>query len=160
MKKNILIVCTGNSCRSIMAEALLSHHTKDYLNIFSAGSNPTGKINESCLKILSKHNIDTSFLYSKSLDTFKNKNIDIVITVCNNANNEICPSFLEASRKIHFDVNDPSKILGSSVKITKNFQKMFDFFDQFAASIAKICHQCKDHIELTKKIESIYYKNL
>ena len=82
---NILILCTGNSCRSIIGEALFNHLGKGRIKAFSAGSHPTGQVNPNALVILKSHGITTEGLSSKPLDVFLEQHIDIVITVCDQA---------------------------------------------------------------------------
>ena len=98
--RNILFVCTGNSARSILAEALINKNYSLKFKAFSAGSNPTGKINPNIKKYLEKKNFDVSNYSSKNFDRFLNNKIKIhqVITVCNNAHNEICPVWPEKKR--------------------------------------------------------------
>ena len=90
--KNILFVCTGNSARSIIAEAIINNNFNNKFKAYSAGSNPTGKINSDIKKFLEMKNYDLSKITSKNFDIFINSEIkmDHVITVCNNANNEVC----------------------------------------------------------------------
>jgi protein-tyrosine-phosphatase len=112
--KNILFVCTGNSARSIIAEAIVNNHFKDKYIAYSAGSNPTGKINSDIKKFLAMKNYDLSKITSKNFDTFINNEIkmDHVITVCNNANNEVCPIWPKRDQIIHWDIEDPvSKLI-------------------------------------------------
>ena len=112
--KNILFVCTGNSARSIIAEAIVNNHFKDKYIAYSAGSNPTGKINSDIKKFLEMKNYDLSRITSKNFDTFINNEIkmDHVITVCNNANNEVCPIWPKRDQIIHWDIEDPvSKLI-------------------------------------------------
>ena len=92
--KNILFVCTGNSARSIIAESIINNEYSNKFNAFSAGSNPSGKINEDVKSFLEKNkSYDLTNYSSKNFEEFINKEIkmDHVITVCNNANNEVCP---------------------------------------------------------------------
>ena len=91
--KNILFVCTGNSARSIIAEAIVNNHFKDKYKAYSAGSNPLGKVNEDIKNYLLSKNINLTGYYSKNFRDFLDNRIrmDHVITVCNNANNEVCP---------------------------------------------------------------------
>ena len=92
--KNILFVCTGNSARSIIAESIINNEYSNKFNAFSAGSNPSGKINEDVKNFLEKNkSYDLTNYSSKNFEEFINKEIkmDHVITVCNNANNEVCP---------------------------------------------------------------------
>ena len=112
--KNILFVCTGNSARSIIAEAIVNNHFKDKYKAYSAGSNPTGKINSDIKKFLEMKNYDLSKITSKNFGTFINNEIkmDHVITVCNNANNEVCPIWPKRDQIIHWDIEDPvSKLI-------------------------------------------------
>ena len=112
--KNILFVCTGNSARSIIAEAIVNNHFKDKYIAYSAGSNPTGKINSDIKKFLEMKNYDLSKTTSKNFDIFINSEIkmDHVITVCNNANHEVCPIWPKKDQIIHWDIEDPvSKLI-------------------------------------------------
>ena len=112
--KNILFVCTGNSARSIIAEAIVNNHFKDKYKAYSAGSNPTGKINSDIKKFLETKNYDLSNISSKNFDIYINSEIkmDHVITVCNNANNEVCPIWPKKDQIIHWDIEDPvSKLI-------------------------------------------------
>jgi len=108
--KNILFVCTGNSARSIIAESIINNNYSDKFKAFSAGSNPTGEINKNIKSYLIKiKNFNVENYSSKNFDIFLNNkfNIDHVITVCNNANNEVCPVWPNNSQIIHWDIEDP-----------------------------------------------------
>ena len=108
--KNILFVCTGNSARSIIAESIINNEFKDKFKAYSAGSNPSGKINEDIKEFLKKNkNYDLSGYNSKNFEDFLNNEIkmDQVVTVCNNANNEVCPIWPKKSQIIHWDIEDP-----------------------------------------------------
>ena len=116
--KNILFVCTGNSARSIIAESIINNEYSNKFKAYSAGSNPTGKINEDVKRFLEKNkNYDLFEYRSKNFEDFLSNNIkiDYVVTVCNNANNEVCPIWPEKSQIIHWDIEDPvSKLLNSN----------------------------------------------
>ena len=115
--KNILFVCTGNSARSIIAETIINNEYNDKFKAYSAGSNPTGNINSYIKKFLETKNYDLSNLSSKNFDIFINSEIkmDHVITVCNNANNELCPIWPKKDQVIHWDIEDPvSKLINSN----------------------------------------------
>ena len=115
--KNILFVCTGNSARSIIAETIINNEYNDKFKAYSAGSNPTGNINSDIKKFLETKNYDLSNLLSKNFDIFINSEIkmDHVITVCNNANNELCPIWPKKDQVIHWDIEDPvSKLINSN----------------------------------------------
>ena len=115
--KNILFVCTGNSARSIIAETIINNEYNSKFKAYSAGSNPTGNINSDIKKFLETKNYDLSNLSSKNFDIFINSEIkmDHVITVCNNANNELCPIWPKKDQVIHWDIEDPvSKLINSN----------------------------------------------
>ena len=105
--KKILILCTGNSCRSIIAEALINNYL-DNVKAFSAGSNPTGEIHPFAKKLLKEKGLWDNTFYSKSVNNFINERFDIVITVCDNAK-ETCPYFPNAKKIIHIPFNDPAE---------------------------------------------------
>ena len=113
--KNILFVCTGNSARSIIAESIINNEYSNKFKAYSAGSNPTGKINEDVKRFLEKNkNYDLFEYRSKNFENFLSNNIkiDYVVTVCNNANNEVCPIWPDKNQIIHWDIEDPvSKLL-------------------------------------------------
>ena len=108
--KNILFVCTGNSARSIIAECIINKEHNDKFKAYSAGSKPSGKINEDVKKFLEKNkNYDLNNYKSENFEIYINNKIkmDHVITVCNNANNEICPIWPKQNQIIHWDIDDP-----------------------------------------------------
>ena len=108
--KNILFVCTGNSARSIIAECIINNENNDKYKAYSAGSKPSGKINEDVKKFLEKNkNYDLNDYKSENFEIYINNKIkmDHVITVCNNANNEICPIWPKQNQIIHWDIDDP-----------------------------------------------------
>ena len=116
--KNILFVCTGNSARSIIAESIINNEYSNKFKAYSAGSNHTGKINEDVKRFLEKNkNYDLFEYRSKNFEDFLSNNIkiDYVVTVCNNANNEVCPIWPDKNQIIHWDIEDPvSKLLNSN----------------------------------------------
>ena len=108
--KNILFVCTGNSARSIIAECIINNEYNDKYKAYSAGSKPSGKINEDVKKFLEKNkNYDLNDYKSENFEIYINNKIkmDHVVTVCNNANNEVCPIWSKKSQIIHWDIEDP-----------------------------------------------------
>tara|TARA_B100000530_G_scaffold317647_1_gene248826 strand:- start:427 stop:861 length:435 start_codon:yes stop_codon:yes gene_type:complete len=108
--KNILFVCTGNSARSIIAECIINNEYNDKYKAYSAGSKPSGKINEDVKKFLEKNkNYDLNDYKSENFEIYINNKIKMnhVITVCNNANNEICPIWPKQNQIIHWDIDDP-----------------------------------------------------
>ena len=119
--KNILFVCTGNSARSIIAESIINNEYDDLYKGFSAGSNPTGKINDDVKNYLLSKHYDLSNYRSKNFNEFINGQIkmDYVITVCNNANNEVCPIWPNKDQLIHWDIEDPVARLNSTNDINR-----------------------------------------
>lgn len=125
MKTKVLVLCTGNSCRSILAECLLNHYGKDKFQAFSAGSFPAGYVHPIAIRTLQNHHISTEGVRSKSWDEFKDQPFDLVITVCDNAAAESCPLFLGNCIKAHLGVEDPAKFTGSEEKIAAEFERVF-----------------------------------
>ena len=119
--KNILFVCTGNSARSIIAESIINNEYDDKYKGFSAGSNPTGKINEDVKNYLLSKHYDLSNYRSKNFNEFINSQVkmDYVVTVCNNANNEVCPIWPNKDQLIHWDIEDPVARLNSTNDINR-----------------------------------------
>ena len=121
--KNILFVCTGNSARSIIAESIINNEYSNKFKAYSAGSNPSGKINEDVKRFLEKNkNYDLFEYRSKNFENFLSNNIkiDYVVTVCNNANNEVCPIWPDKNQIIHWDIEDPVSKLSNSNENEKN----------------------------------------
>lgn len=125
MKTKVLVLCTGNSCRSIMFEATINDYAGNKFEAFSAGSFPAGYVHPAAIKTLQNHQISTEGLRSKSWDEFKDKPFDLVITVCDNAANESCPLFLGNFIKVHLGVEDPAKFIGSEEEISAEFERVF-----------------------------------
>jgi arsenate reductase (thioredoxin) len=124
MKKKVLFLCTHNSCRSQMAEAILRHNLGDQYEAFSAGTEKT-KVPDPVIKVLSEIGIDTSNLYSKTTDIFQDTEFDYVVTVCDNAK-EACPFFPGAKNIIHRNFIDPSGNDVSGKKKIESFRKTRD----------------------------------
>lgn len=120
--KKILILCTGNSARSQMAEGLLKHITQGEYEINSAGTKPS-IVRPEAVKVLEEINIDISNNRSKSVDEFTELKIDYVLTVCDNAK-EICPYFPAKTKLIHYSFNDPAEIEGSEEGRLAAFRKV------------------------------------
>ena len=104
--KNILVLCTGNSCRSQMAEALINHDLAGKAKGLSAGTTPQPKVADGAIEALQLAGLPTDGLYPKDIDALINEPIDLVITVCNNAN-EACPIFPKPVPRIHIPFHDP-----------------------------------------------------
>ncbi|MCL1972569.1 MAG: arsenate reductase ArsC [Endomicrobia bacterium] len=122
--KKILVLCTGNSCRSQMAEGLINHCFKDKHKAFSAGTNPA-KLNPYAIKVMAEIGIDISKNISKHADVFNNEVFDIVITVCDNAK-ESCPVYFGKAVKYHWPFYDPAEAAGTEEEILKKFRDVRD----------------------------------
>ncbi len=107
--KNILFVCTGNSARSIIAESIINNKYNDKFKAYSAGSNPSGEINKDIKRYLNNKGFNLQEYSSKNFSMFINGEIKIdhVITVCNDANNELCPIWPKENQIIHWNIEDP-----------------------------------------------------
>tara|TARA_R110002096_G_scaffold165814_2_gene334659 strand:- start:14 stop:427 length:414 start_codon:yes stop_codon:yes gene_type:complete len=130
MMKNVLVVCTGNSCRSVMAEALINQLGKGLYNAVSAGSSPTGYIHPGSIDTLKRHAIEPGKPRSKSWDEFTDHDFDLVITVCNQAANETCPVFSGNYKKLHWSTPDPAKYEGTEEEINSAFYHAFHLLRQ------------------------------
>ena len=123
--KRILILCTGNSCRSQMAEGFLKSFDQD-LEVFSAGTNPASKVHPKAMKVMKEIGIDLSKNYPKSVDQFLNESFDYVITVCNSAK-ETCPVFLGmVGKQLHIGFEDPAEATGTEEEILSVFRIVRD----------------------------------
>ena len=125
MTVNVLFLCTGNSCRSVMAEALLNHLGAGAYKAQSAGSQPTGVVHPKALETLQRHGIATGTPDSKSWDALADTAFDIVVTVCDAAATESCPIFPGKAEKRHWSTPDPAHVTGSSAEIEAAFDKAF-----------------------------------
>lgn len=105
MAQNVLILCTGNSCRSIIAEALINHYLKP-IKAYSSGVSPSGKVNPNAQKVLEKNAIWDAGYHSKTLNEIEHIDFDLVVTVCDHAQ-ENCPVFPKAIHTIHVGFDDP-----------------------------------------------------
>lgn len=106
--KNVLVLCTGNSCRSIMGEALINHYLGGFgVKAYSSGVAPSGEVNPGALEALQNAGVSTEGLSSKTMDKLPVDAFDLVVTVCDHAK-ETCPTFFGSAKKIHVGFEDPS----------------------------------------------------
>ena len=120
---NVLFLCTGNSARSIMAEALLRQHGGDRFEVHSAGTIPKG-INPLTLRVLADAGIDASWARSKSVDEYLGQTFDYVITVCDQAR-QVCPVFPGVHESLHWGYEDPAEATGSEDERLAVFRRVF-----------------------------------
>jgi arsenate reductase len=136
MKPTILILCTGNSCRSHLAEGILRQALGDQYNVASAGSKPAGYVHPLGIKAMAEIGIDISTHTSKHMDEFLNQNVETVITVCGNAD-QACPMFPGQLNRHHWGFDDPAHATGSEEEIMTVFRRVRDeikrVFDAYAA---------------------------
>lgn len=121
---NVLFLCTGNSCRSILAEATFNHLAPDGWRAMSAGSQPTGQVHPRSLALLAREGIATEGHHSKSWDNLP-VTPDIVITVCANAAGETCPVYLGKAVRAHWGVEDPAHATGTDEAIDAAFHDAY-----------------------------------
>ena len=123
-KKQVIIVCTGNSCRSQMAEALWRHEAEDRFEVFSAGTHPSG-VHPLARQVIEELGIDMANQFSKSVFAMSDRPFDLVITVCDDAK-EICPVFPRATRQLHWPFEDPVMSVGSVEERLPQFRRARD----------------------------------
>jgi len=125
MKKKILILCTGNSCRSQMAEGFLKSFDGD-LKVYSAGTKPSTQVHPKAIQVMKEVGVDLSQNYPKMVDQFLNDSFDFVITVCDNAK-ESCPIFIgKVGKQLHIGFEDPAEATGTDEEILAVFRKVRD----------------------------------
>ena len=139
-KPKILILCTGNSCRSHMAEGILDRAAGDLFEVCSAGSKPAGYVHPKSIEALKEIGIDISSHTSKHMNEFLDQDIDTVITVCGNAD-QACPMFPGQVNRYHWGFADPAHAEGSDDEVMNEFRKVRDqiklVFEAFASGYRK-----------------------
>jgi arsenate reductase len=125
MKKQVLFLCTGNSCRSQMAEGLVNHEMGDEWQAVSAGTEPAGYVHPLAIRVMAEVGIDISGQRSKPATEFRNEDLDLVVTVCDDAA-ENCPVWLGHGVKIHIGFQDPAKAQGSEEERLATFRRVRD----------------------------------
>jgi arsenate reductase len=132
----VLFVCTGNSARSIMAEALLRRHGGDRYEVHSAGTEPRG-LNPLTLRVLADSGIDASWARSKSVDEFRGQTFDYVITVCDQAR-QVCPVFPGVHESLHWGYEDPAEATGTDDERLAVFRRVFLAMSERVAQFATV----------------------
>ncbi|MGZ4955471.1 MAG: arsenate reductase ArsC [Methylobacter sp.] len=151
----ILILCTGNSCRSVLGEALINHLGGDRFQAFSAGSHPTGKVNANALATLKRHGIPTEGFSSQSWDEFDDKGIDIAITVCDSAAGEVCPVYLNNVVRAHWGLPDPAHVTGSPEVIEQAFEATYTALEKRIHQLLALPVETMSKQELTEALNKI-----
>ena len=138
-KPLILVLCTGNSCRSHIAEGILRAAAGDLVNVQSAGSKPAGFVHPFAIKVMAEIGIDISGHRSKSMNEFLSQPVHTVITVCGKAD-QVCPVFPGQVNRHHWPFDDPAHVTGSEVEQMAAFRRVRDEMRQvFAAYAAGLC---------------------
>lgn len=134
-KKKILVLCTGNSCRSQIAEGYLRHFADNKADIYSAGVETHG-LNPMAVVTMKENGIDISKHTSNNIDEYRDIDFDFVITVCDNAK-ERCPYFPTTAKKFHYNFPDPSKAIGTEEKINEQFRQVRELIKKYCGQFVK-----------------------
>jgi len=155
---NVLFLCTGNSARSIIAEALINQLGKGRFRGFSAGSHPKGAVNPIALQLLEKMNLPTEGLRSKSWDEFAAPGappLDFVFTVCDNAAGETCPYWPGQPLTAHWGVPDPAAVEGSETDKWLAFRDTFRMLDNRIKIFTSLPLASFDRMKLQERLDAI-----
>lgn len=152
---NVFVICTGNSCRSVMGEALFNHYGQGRIQAFSAGSHPIGRINQDALATLQRHDLPTEGYQSQSWEDFKHQPMDIVITVCDSAHGETCPAYLTQAVRAHWGVADPSHVTGTASEKIDAFEQTFATLQLRVQKMLELPLETLAREELTARLNEI-----
>lgn len=155
---NILVLCTGNSARSILAEALFNALGGGRVRAWSAGSRPAGQVNPFALALLDEQGLDTAGLRSKSWDEFAAPGapaLDLVVTVCGNAANETCPVWPGNFLRAHWGVDDPAAVAGGDEEKCAAFMKAYALLAERILTFLSLSFETMDRAELQRHLDEI-----
>jgi arsenate reductase len=155
---NVLFLCTGNSARSLLAEALLNHLGGGRFTAYSAGSFPTGQPNPNALALLTRLGIPTAGLRSKSWDEFAAPgapHLDFVFTVCDNAAGEVCPVWPGHPVTAHWGMADPAAVQGDQAAIVEAFRQAFRELEHRIGLFVSLPIASLDHLALREQLQGI-----
>lgn len=155
---NVLFLCTGNSARSIMAEAILNFKGRPNFTGYSAGSHPTGAVRPEALRQLQTAHIPTADLRSKSWEEFAlpgAPKLDFVLTVCDNAAKEVCPVWPGQPLTAHWGVPDPAAVHGSQIEVQQAFRDAFFILDRRISLFLCLPLASLDNLAIKKEIDQI-----
>ena len=155
---NVLFLCTGNSARSIMAEALMNLKGAPNFKAYSAGSNPAGAVRPEALRQLETAHMPTVGLRSKSWDEFAKPGapvMDFVFTVCDNAANEVCPMWPGQPMTAHWGMPDPAAVKGTEEQVRKAFREAFFLLDRRISLFLSLPMATMDRLALKKELDAI-----
>ena len=155
---NVLFLCTGNSARSIMAEAIMNFRGKPTFTAYSAGSHPSGAVRPESLRELERAHLPTSGLRSKSWDEFALPNapeMNFVFTVCDDAAKEVCPVWPGQPMTAHWGIPDPAAVTGSPDEIGRAYRDAFFMLDRRISLFLALPLSILDKLALKKEIDRI-----
>jgi arsenate reductase (thioredoxin) len=155
---NVLFLCTGNSARSIMAEAILNRKGRPTFTAYSAGSHPSGKVRPEALSQLAQAHLPAEGLRSKNWDEFAQPGapkLDFVFTVCDNAASEICPVWPGQPMTAHWGVPDPAAVAGTPEQIEKAFREAFMILDRRISLFLCLPLASLDKLAIKREIDGI-----
>ena len=155
---NVLFLCTGNSARSIMAEAILNYKGVPNFKAYSAGNHPTGTVRPEALKLIEQARLPVNGLRSKDWDEFAKPGapkLDFVFTVCDNAAKEVCPVWPGQPMTAHWGVPDPAAVTGSPAEIEKAFRDAFMTLDRRIGLFLCLPLSSLDKLAIQKNIDDI-----
>ena len=155
---NVLFLCTGNSARSILAEAILNKKGKPNFTAYSAGSHPSGKVRPEAIKQLEVAHLPTEGIRSKSWDEFAKlgaPHLDFVFTVCDNAAKEVCPVWPGQPMTAHWGIPDPAAVAGTPEQIERAFRDAFIMLDRRISLFLCLPLASLDKLAIQKEIDRI-----
>ena len=155
---NVLFLCTGNSARSIMAEAVMNYKGRPNFRAYSAGSHPSGSVRPEALRQLEAAHLPTSGLRSKGWDEFSRPGapkMDFVFTVCDNAANEVCPIWPGQPMTAHWGTPDPAAVRGTEEQVEKAFRDVFFLLDRRITLFVALPLSTLDGLSLKNEIDGI-----
>jgi arsenate reductase len=155
---NVLFLCTGNSARSILAEAILNHKGGGVFTAYSAGSHPSGTVRPEALRQLELAHISIAGLRSKSWDEFAGADapkMNFVFTVCDNAAKEVCPFWPGQPMTAHWGVPDPAAVKGTQEEIARAFRDAFMVLDRRIGLFLSLPLGALDQLAIKREIDSI-----
>jgi arsenate reductase len=155
---NVLFICTGNSARSVMAEAILNREGKGRFHAFSAGSHPKGEVNPHTLSLLERLDYDVSSFRSKSWDEFAGSDapeMDFIFTVCDDAAGEVCPVWPGRPATAHWGVPDPAAASGSPIDIQLAFDEAYRMLANRIGVFINLPMDKLDQVALRQRLEDI-----
>lgn len=155
---NALFLCTGNSARSIMAEAIMNWKGRENFTAYSAGSHPSGTVRPEALRLIEAANLSTAGLRSKSWDEFAKPDapvMNFVFTVCDNAANEVCPVWPGQPITAHWGVPDPAAAMGSPQEIERAFSQAFSILERRITLMLSLPLASLDSMALKSELNNI-----